>query len=132
MKTRKMLLAAIAATTLAGALPAFADVGLYVNVAPPAAPYEAVPAPRPGYVWAPGYYDYRNNHYVWTKGHWEHEHKGQYWHPSRWVEHDGRYSLERGGWHHERYVENREGMRDRDHDGVPDRYDNHPNNPERR
>jgi hypothetical protein len=132
MNTRKMLLAAIAAATLAGAAPAFADVELWVNTAPPAPRHEVVPAPRAGYVWAPGYYDYRSGHYAWQAGHWEREHHGQYWHPSRWVEHDGRWNLQRGGWHHERYVENEHGMRDRDRDGTPDRFDNHPDNPNRR
>jgi hypothetical protein len=134
MKTRKMLLAAIAATALGAAVPAFADVDLWVNTAPPAPRHEVVPAPRHGYVWAPGYYDYRHGHYVWVEGHWEREHHGMYWHPSRWVERDGRWTLERGRWDRERYVENEEHhrMRDRDHDGVPDRFDEHPNNPNRR
>jgi hypothetical protein len=146
MKTRKMLLAAIAATTLAGAAPAFADVELWVNGAPPAPRYEVMPAPRHGYVWEPGFYDYRHGHYMWVPGHWIRERRGMYWHPSRWVERDGRWTLERGRWDRERYVENeRHGMRDRDHDGVPNRfdhdrdgdgvpnrYDEHPNNPNRR
>jgi hypothetical protein len=146
MKTRKMLYAAIAATTLAGAVPAFAAVELFVNTAPPAPRHEVVPAARHGYVWAPGYYDYRNGHFVWVKGHWEREHRGMYWHPSRWVERDGRWGLERGRWDRERFVQNehrgmgdrdRDGVpnrfdRDRDNDGVPNRFDNHPNNPNRR
>jgi hypothetical protein len=131
MKTRKMLFAAIAATTLGAAVPAFADVGIWVDAAPPAPRHELVPAPRHGYVWAPGYYDYRHGHYVWVEGHWERERRGMHYHPTHWVQRDGRWTMERGGWNHERYVENEHGMRDRDHDGVPNRYDDHPDNPNR-
>src|SRR6185437_8644562 len=72
MLKRKMLLAAITAATL-GAIPlqAPAAVDFYVDVAPPAPRYEVVPAPRHGYVWAPGYWDWRRGHYVWVRGHWE-------------------------------------------------------------
>src|ERR1700748_65122 len=98
MNTRKLLLAAIAATTIGGALPAAADIGIWVNEAPPAPRHEVVPAPRAGYVWAPGYYDHRNGHYVWVSGHFEKEHHGMYWHPNRWVEKDGRWGFEKGRW----------------------------------
>jgi hypothetical protein len=59
------------------------------------------------------------------------------------VQKDGRWSKEGGRWDRERYVENREnrenrenhenrGNGDRDHDGVPNRVDQHPDNPNRR
>ena len=61
MLKRKLLLAALAVSSIALApIPASAAVGIYVDVAPPAPRYEVVPAPRAGYVWAPGYYDWRN------------------------------------------------------------------------
>jgi WXXGXW repeat (2 copies) len=121
MKTRKLLLAAIAVTTLAGVAPAFADVDFWVNSAPPEPRHEVMPAPRHGYVWEPGFYDYRHGHYRWVPGHWERERRGMYYHPSHWVHRDGRWTLERGRWDRERYVENEH--RDRDHDGVPNRFD---------
>ena len=52
------------------------DVGFYVNVAPPVAPYEVVPAPRAGYAWVPGYWDWRYNRYHWVAGRWEHNRAG--------------------------------------------------------
>jgi hypothetical protein len=124
MQKRKLLLAALAVSSI-GAIPlaASADVGIWVNEAPPPMRHEVVPAARHGYVWAPGYWDYRNHHYVWVKGHWEKERHGQYWHPNRWVERDGRWTMEKGRWDRERYVENRHGNGDRDHDGVPNKYD---------
>jgi hypothetical protein len=143
MNTRKLVLAAIAASALAGAAPALADVEVWVNAAPPAPRHEVMPAPRHGFVWEPGYYDYRRGRYVWVPGHWIKEKRGMHWHPSRWVQRDGRWHLERGRWDRQRYVENRrndrdhDGIpnrvdRDRDNDGVPNRFDSAPNNPHRR
>ena len=117
MWERKVLLAALIVSSMgAVSLPASAEV--YIDVAPPPPRHEVVPAPRAGYVWAPGYCDWRGHHHVWVRGHWEREHHGMYWHPNRWVERDGRWSLEHGHWDRQRYA-----MGDRDHDGVPNRYD---------
>lgn len=119
---KKTLIAALLASSAAVfSLPAAAEI--YVNIAPPAPRYEVVPAPRHGYVWVPGYWDWRGNRHVWMKGHWERERHGYYWHPNRWIERDGHYVLERGRWDRQRYAENRGGMGDRDRDGVPNRYD---------
>jgi hypothetical protein len=127
---RKTILALLLASSAAAlSLPAAAEI--YVNIAPPAPRYEVVPAPRSGYVWVPGYWDWRGNHHVWSKGHWERERHGMYWHPNRWTESNGHYILERGRWDKERFVENNHGMGDRDHDGVPNRYDRAPDNPNR-
>ncbi len=38
-------------------LPSLAAVDVELNFAPPPAVVEVVPAPRPGYVWSPGYYN---------------------------------------------------------------------------
>src|SRR6476469_5650444 len=38
--------------------------GVVVQSAPPAPMYEAVPAPRQGYIWAPGHYTWDNGRYV--------------------------------------------------------------------
>lgn len=130
MLKRKLLLGALVASTL-GFIPlqASADVGIYLDTAPPAPRYEVVPAPRHGYVWAPGFWDWRHGHHVWVRGHWIREHRGMYWHPDRWEQRDGRWVLERGGWHRERWERERMARRDRDHDGVPDRFDRAPDNP---
>jgi hypothetical protein len=127
MTTRKLLLATMFATALgASALPAAAaHVDFFVNVAPPAPLYEAVPAPRVGWVWAPGYWNWRHGRYVWVGGHWMRERRGYAYAPGAWVARDGRYYWSEPRWErHERY-----GMRDRDRDGVPDRYDRAPHNP---
>jgi hypothetical protein len=116
---RKLLLAALAASSVGFMpLPSSADVGIYLDTAPPAVRHEVIPAPRRGYVWQPGYWDWRNGRHHWTKGYWVKERRGYYWHPSRWVNEGGRYHFVKGNWGRERYA-----MGDRDHDGVPNRFD---------
>ena len=46
--------------------------------------YEVVPAPRVGYVWAPGFWDWRHGRHIWVKGHYERERRGYHWNPTRW------------------------------------------------
>jgi hypothetical protein len=141
MWKRKALAAALTVSAL-GAFPlaASADKIILVDRAPPPPREEVVPAPRHGYVWAPGYWDWRNHHHVWVKGHWERERRGMHWHPSRWVERDGKYVFERGRWDRQRFAANgdrdRDGIpnrvdRDKDGDGVANRFDRAPNNPHR-
>ncbi|HUI98823.1 MAG TPA: YXWGXW repeat-containing protein [Usitatibacter sp.] len=103
MPKTKLLLASLAAASAFAAIPltASAAIGLYVDIAPPPPRHEAVPAPRPGYVWDQGYWDRRDGRYVWVKGHWIHERHGMHWHPSHWAKRDGRWELERGNWSHE-------------------------------
>ena len=104
---RKLIIGSLVAVTLAGiAVPAAArsSVEFSVGFAPPAAPVEFVPVARPGYVWVPGYWDWRYNRYHWVKGHYVRHRPGHYYH-------------QRAGW------------RDADRDGVPNRYDSAPYNP---
>lgn len=125
MKLRKSLLAVLCAASLGGIcvpMAASADVGVYFNTAPPPARFEAVPAPRRGYVWAPGYWNARNNRHVWQAGHWERERKGYRYNQPRWTQRDSRWHFERGGWN----------RGDRDGDGVPNALDRAPNNPNKR
>lgn len=99
MWQRQLILASLAVASIGVLpLPAAAEVGLFVDIAPPAPVYEPVPEPRVGFVWAPGYWDYRNGRHVWAKGHWEHERKGYAYAPSRWVQHEGRWNLEHAHW----------------------------------
>jgi hypothetical protein len=135
MWKQKLLLASLAAASIGlMPVPASADVGIYLDLAPPAPRYEVVPAPRAGYVWAPGYWSWRDGRHAWVAGHWIRERRGMYWHPDRWEQSEGRWAFKRGAWDRERFAENRyehRSTRDRDGDGVPDRFDRAPDNPHR-
>jgi WXXGXW repeat (2 copies) len=101
MKLRKPLLIALCAASLgAVSIPvsSIAASGIYFDIAPPAARVEVAPAPRRGYLWAPGYWDARGKKHVWTKGHWERERKGYQYTEPRWTQRDNRWQLERGRW----------------------------------
>lgn len=127
MWNRKLLLGTIVASALGAIAPtAQAAVEVYVNTPPPAVRYEVVPAARTGYVWAPGYWNWRNNRHVWAKGHWERERTGYFYHPHRWTEWDNRWYYERSRWDRNRP------NGDRDGDGVPNRLDRRPDDPTRR
>lgn len=99
---KRTLLPLAAALGFALAMPAFANEYIVrdVAVAPPGAPAEEaqVPAPREGYVWAPGYYDYAQNKHHWHKGHWVRERKGYTYVAPRWAEEDGHWNLFAENW----------------------------------
>lgn len=140
MWTRKLLLSAIVASTFAAIAPAAqAGVDVFINIPPPPLRHEVMPAPRGGYLWVPGYWDWRGNRHVWAKGHWERARTGYYYHQPRWVENNGRWVQERGRWDRNRPMgdRDRDGVpnardRDRDGDGITNRADRAPDNPRRR
>ena len=124
MRIRTLILGSLVAATVATALPAAArtNVDLVVNLGPPPPVYyEAVPAPRVGWVWVPGYWDWRAHRHHWVAGHWMRSRPAHVYYSPRWYESGGRWHLARGYW----------GARDSDHDGVPNRYDRAPHNPYR-
>jgi hypothetical protein len=61
-----------------------AVVGVQVKPAPPQPQAEVVPAPRAGYVWVRGHWEWRGNQYVWEKGHWERERQQMRWVDGHW------------------------------------------------
>jgi len=117
-KFKTMAIAAAAAATMSAV---YAAPVIDVRVAPPPPRHEVVPADRAGYVWVPGYWDWQGHHHVWVKGHWQHARHGYAYRSPAWVQDGDRWVLHRGEWTH-----------DRDHDGVPDAVDHHPDNPHRR
>jgi hypothetical protein len=167
MFTKKVLVSAlIAAGTLGAAatpLPSVAasNVDIQLNFGPPPARYEAVPAPRHGYEWEPGHWQWNGHRHVWVAGHWIRERPGYAYYAPRWVERDGRWHYQPSRWDRDgdgipnrndptpngRRSWDRDGdgipnrndptpdgvrPRDRDGDGVPNRYDAAPDNPYRR
>ncbi|NDP41378.1 MAG: BcpO-related WXXGXW repeat protein [Aromatoleum sp.] len=125
MRFRKSLLVGLCAASLGGiSVPttASAEVGVYFNIAPPPVRYEAIPAPRRGYVWSSGYWNAKGKRHVWQAGHWERERAGFRLAQPAWTQRDNRWQLERGHWN----------KWDRDGDGVPNAVDRAPDNPARR
>ena len=138
---KQSLLAAIAVASLGmvAAPSTAAPVSVSVNVGPPAVRYEAVPAPRRGYDWTPGYWgwDGRRNRHNWVAGSWMRSRPGYAYAQPTWVERDGRWHQQRGAWARGGGDRDHDGLRndrdrDRDGDGVPNRRDNAPDNPRRR
>lgn len=116
--TAALLLAAASAGVSA---PALAARYIDIRVAPPAPRVETVPAARRGYVWAPGYWGWRGHHHHWVAGHWVRERRGYVYRQPTWVQEGERWRLNRGAW----------ARGDRDGDGVPNRRDRAPDNPNR-
>ena len=99
--------------------PASAQLGVNINFgAPPAPQYEAVPAPRPGYAWAPGYWNLQNNQHVWAPGHWMEARADQHWTADRWESYreggQERWRHQPGHWDHDEARVNPPGHMDHD------------------
>lgn len=135
-KIASLAVLAIASTAFMPAIAA--PVSLDIRVGPPAPRYEVVPAARAGYIWAPGYWDWRGNRYGWTQGNWVRERQGYIYTQPTWVNNGGRYHFYRGAWARGGGGDrDRDGVanrfdRDRDGDGIRNRNDRHPNNGHRR
>jgi hypothetical protein len=131
---KRVLLGSAIVASLGAAAPVASAADIFVQVAPPAPRTEVVPAPRRGYVWVPGYWDWRGHRYAWTAGHWVRERPGYVYYGPHWVRRGNGWAMERGRWG--RGDRDHDGVpnrfdRDRDNDGVPNRADRHPNNPRR-
>ena len=66
--------------------PADAQVSITFGSPPPPPRYEVVPAPRAGYVWAPGHYELINDQYVWRPGQWMTERPGYRYVAPSWAQ----------------------------------------------
>ena len=100
MKFRNLALVAAAAATVGFAATPSPSVAaeIYFNVAPPPPRVEVIPAPRAGWVWAPGYWDLRGHRHHWVGGHWVRVRHGYRFVEPRWYEREGRWYLERPRW----------------------------------
>ena len=72
--------------------------GRVIRVAPPPARVVVVPAPRRGYVWAPGYWRWNGKRHVWIDGHWVRERRGYLWVADRWDDRGGHWVYVPGHW----------------------------------
>ena len=88
-----MALGVVGAPTIASA-----GVGIEIEVAPPPIRVERVPEPRVGYVWAPGYWEWREHAHVRVPGRYIRERHGYHWVPDRWEQRGPRWHHEHGHW----------------------------------
>ncbi len=94
-----------------------------IRIAPPAPRYEIIPVPRPGYAWAPGYWDYRHNHYYWVAGSWVARAAGLLLQQPDLGSAGRPLGPDPGQLGTRRSADRNAAWRDRDHDGIPNRYD---------
>ena len=80
--------------------PARARAFVDIEVRPPPDRVVVVPAPRSGYVYAPGYWRWNGRTHVWVDGRFLRERRDAHWIPAHWEERHGRYHFEEGHWEH--------------------------------
>lgn len=135
MQSKKILGAVLAASLMGFGAAAQAQFSAIVSIAPPAPLVEVVPAPRAGYVWAPGHYEWCGDQYVWVQGHWLTARSGFEYREPRWVQRaNGDWLLVGNTWERRgpEGDRDRDGIanrddRDRDGDGIPNWRDDRPN-----
>ncbi|MBQ5947088.1 YXWGXW repeat-containing protein [Massilia sp. ST3] len=127
MKPTLALAALIALGAATAPLPSLAQTHFEVVIgsAPPAPVYERIPGPRHGHVWAPGYWEWRGHRHAWVPGHYIAARPGYAYAPPVWRQGRGGWYLEPARWspYGQGYQPVYAGGRDRDRDGVPDRYE---------
>jgi hypothetical protein len=77
---------------------ALATPAIDADTAPPPAREERAPAPRDGYVWAPGYWDWNGHGYFWVAGRFIFEHRGARWVADRWEQAGSHWQHVNGHW----------------------------------
>ena len=122
MIKKLLIVAALAGSFGTVTIPANAAI-ILVQKAPPEPRSERIPPARRGYIWDAGHWDWRNNRHVWVQGKWIRDRKGYVYNPPSWQERDGKWEMRRAAWER--------GNRDNDRDGVRNRDDARPNNPNR-
>jgi WXXGXW repeat (2 copies) len=81
-----------------GITAAGAATGIDADTAPPPARDERAPAPRDGYVWASGYWDWNGRAYSWVSGHFIFERRGAHWVADRWEQAGSHWQRVAGHW----------------------------------
>ena len=79
---------------------ALAQVNININIgeAPPPLRAELVPAPRNGYLWVPGFWNWDGSRHVWSGGHWERARASYTYVAPTWRQEGEGWRLDRGGW----------------------------------
>jgi len=69
-----------------------------IDIAPPAPREEIVLAPRAGYVWSPGYWNWSGHKHVWVRGRNIREREGHHWVGDNWEQRGSHWHHEGGHW----------------------------------
>jgi len=69
-----------------------------VWVVPPAPRIVVTPAPRPGWIWSPGYWRWTGATYIWTDGVWLAARPGFVYVPAHWDQFTSGWHFVPGGW----------------------------------
>jgi len=94
--TRSFVIAVLAL----GSIPAFSQVSISINVAPPPLQvYDQPACPDDGYIWTPGYWAYGDNAYFWVPGAWVQPPQiGDFWTPPYWGWDGSAFVFNAGYW----------------------------------
>lgn len=102
MFVKKLILSGVLALGSVALLPMSASahtaMSIDVRIAPPVPRVEVVPAPRAGYLWSPGYWQWHSHQHVWIAGHWLRERRGYHWVPEHWEAKGAAWRFHRGYW----------------------------------
>ena len=102
MNGKKMLIAALIAAPLFVAQAAHAQsFDLRIGTPPPPPRVIVAPRPRPGYVWAPGYWNWNGRRHVWVDGRYYRNRPHMHYVGPEWRPDGGAYGFRRGGWVHD-------------------------------
>jgi hypothetical protein len=88
----------IKSLALAALLAGCAAGGMYVEVAPPPSPEAVVVAPRPGWAWVEGRWEWSGVQWTWIQGYWVTERPGYVWVQGQWIDYGGRWQWRGGHW----------------------------------
>lgn len=121
MIAKILAVAVIAAGFGSVSIPASAQT--IVRGSPPEPRQEATPAQRRGQTWIAGHWQWKNARHQWVPGKWIANRRGQQYQEPMWVRCDDCWILQAGRWAPR--------GNDRDGDGVRNRDDQYPNNPNR-
>ena len=84
-------------SAIAAPIVASAEREITTSLSPPPPRIERV-RPREGFVWAPGYWEWRGHEHVWVAGRWMGERRGYHWVPDRWEQRGPHWHHEAGHW----------------------------------
>jgi WXXGXW repeat (2 copies) len=96
-RTNSLVALCLAGSAFAAPTTANSGAAVTTDVPPPPPRVESV-APREGYVWAPGYWEWNGRFYHWTTGSYIFERRRAHWVADQWVPVGGRWHYLRGRW----------------------------------